>query len=376
MAQSNVILLTVNYAGSQFLNGQQRAFNIDNIASPIKLVNGLAVVPYKESRAKSYNQVETGDVVNHIVTESLSAIAAAAEGVVLLNVKARGINAGVCQRFSTAVQMVFISQRFAGSIDPLGTGASFTYHEFGATGPVYYEVEETPAAIVGSLPVGGDISGTLTPTRIPYASGIHTLSDSPMFRVVDGSNVNVAIDRGSSFRSDVAGEAEWWFSASGDGWTISTDGVTYAESFIEVIPNQLGMYHAGGADKVELTNTALFLFHTAEIAIQSPLTTFAGDVHIQNGDNIDSALVGGTVGLFNTNASLVNFGVNGGNISVASTLSMLGAKVQLTAGTTTVPSMNIATGVAPTTPSDGDIWFDGTDIKIRVGGVTKTFTLV
>lgn len=39
-------------------------------------------------------------------------------------------------------------------------------------------------------------------------------------------------------------------------------------------------------------------------------------------------------------------------------------------------SINIPSGVAPTTPSNGDIWFDGTNIFMRIGGVTKTFTLV
>jgi hypothetical protein len=46
------------------------------------------------------------------------------------------------------------------------------------------------------------------------------------------------------------------------------------------------------------------------------------------------------------------------------------------ASTTSLASFNIASGTAPTSPTNGDIWFDGTDIKMRIGGVTKTFTLV
>ena len=46
------------------------------------------------------------------------------------------------------------------------------------------------------------------------------------------------------------------------------------------------------------------------------------------------------------------------------------------ASTTTQASMNIPAGTAPTSPSNGDIWFDGTNLKMLVGGVTKTFTLV
>jgi len=39
-------------------------------------------------------------------------------------------------------------------------------------------------------------------------------------------------------------------------------------------------------------------------------------------------------------------------------------------------SLRIPSGTAPTSPVDGDIWFDGTNIQMRIGGVTKTFTLI
>lgn len=39
-------------------------------------------------------------------------------------------------------------------------------------------------------------------------------------------------------------------------------------------------------------------------------------------------------------------------------------------------SIRVTAGVAPTAPVNGDIWFDGTNLFMRVGGVTKTFTLV
>jgi hypothetical protein len=46
------------------------------------------------------------------------------------------------------------------------------------------------------------------------------------------------------------------------------------------------------------------------------------------------------------------------------------------ASTTSLASLNIPAGTAPTSPNNGDIWFDGTNLKIRIGGVTKTFTIV
>jgi len=39
-------------------------------------------------------------------------------------------------------------------------------------------------------------------------------------------------------------------------------------------------------------------------------------------------------------------------------------------------SLRIPSGTAPTSPTNGDIWFDGTDLKIRVAGVTRTIVLL
>ena len=51
-------------------------------------------------------------------------------------------------------------------------------------------------------------------------------------------------------------------------------------------------------------------------------------------------------------------------------------KLTITAGTTAASQINLASSTAPTTPNNGDIWFTGTELKIQVGGVTKTFTLI
>jgi hypothetical protein len=48
----------------------------------------------------------------------------------------------------------------------------------------------------------------------------------------------------------------------------------------------------------------------------------------------------------------------------------------MAASSTASASIRIPSGTAPTSPVNGDIWQDGTDLKIRIGGVTKTFTLV
>src|SRR6478735_4581687 len=52
------------------------------------------------------------------------------------------------------------------------------------------------------------------------------------------------------------------------------------------------------------------------------------------------------------------------------------AILNLGASTTAKSSLNIPTGTAPTSPNNGDIWSDGTNLYMRIGGVTKTFVLL
>lgn len=47
----------------------------------------------------------------------------------------------------------------------------------------------------------------------------------------------------------------------------------------------------------------------------------------------------------------------------------------LPASTTAISPIRFTSGTAPTSPVDGDMWYDGTNVKFRVGGTTKTFTL-
>ena len=62
-------------------------------------------------------------------------------------------------------------------------------------------------------------------------------------------------------------------------------------------------------------------------------------------------------------------GLGVGGASATSTV------IQLAAGTPAKSQINFAASTAPSSPSDGDFWFDGTDVKIRAAGTTKTFTL-
>lgn len=51
------------------------------------------------------------------------------------------------------------------------------------------------------------------------------------------------------------------------------------------------------------------------------------------------------------------------------------ALVKIAAGTTAKSQINLAASTAPTAPADGDIWFDGTDVCIRISGSTEKLAL-
>lgn len=80
---------------------------------------------------------------------------------------------------------------------------------------------------------------------------------------------------------------------------------------------------------------------------------------------------------FNDQAGGSSFFINGdtNNIGFGYGNTSPTAAVDVTASTTTRASLRIRNGTAPTSPNDGDIWFNGTNFQCRIGGVTKTFTV-
>jgi len=77
---------------------------------------------------------------------------------------------------------------------------------------------------------------------------------------------------------------------------------------------------------------------------------------------------------------------NSGNIKLYTGTSIGGArgKIILSGSSVDVNSrkinlntvLNLTVQTAPTTPVNGDLWFDGTNLKFVVGGVTKTITMI
>jgi hypothetical protein len=97
----------------------------------------------------------------------------------------------------------------------------------------------------------------------------------------------------------------------------------------------------------------------------------SGDLCIYN----DSVANNGDISILNDRpAGIIKFAAGGS--STAQLQIETTGKVSYAAATSAKAQINLASGTAPTSPVNGDIWFDGTDLKMRIGGVTKTFTLV
>jgi len=122
--------------------------------------------------------------------------------------------------------------------------------------------------------------------------------------------------------------------------------------------------------------------------VSSDLIVSSGSIQTNNGrfvsvqdvGGIDThfrASRGGTVWQLQTLASdEFNIEVGGGDALTidSSQNAAFAGQVNLAASTTARPSLNIPSGTAPTSPTNGDIWSDGSDLLVRLGGTTYTLT--
>lgn len=179
-------------------------------------------------------------------------------------------------------------------------------------------------AAIAAIPSG--ITGTMVANRIPYGVSASVLTTSAGL-AFDGTNV---LTIGGMTVSDNASRGR--LSPSGGILQLFTFGN----------PGLLDVYSSSGDTSLTLTvptNSVAQISTTGQTALQ-----------------IQPAATG-----------LVGIGVQ-----------VPTAKLHVAASTTARAAMNLTQGVAPTSPNDGDIWREdntNTGLKIRVNGVTKTFTL-
>jgi len=146
---------------------------------------------------------------------------------------------------------------------------------------------------------------------------------------------------------------------SGSRYQCSTGLFAFANTFL---------YGAGGQPSPAITSGSRSIFLSDASWNQTSGTADFSSFLVSTTINQTGTATGITRGLYI--APTLTSAADWRAIEVSSGITILGAS------TTAKASLRIPSGTAPTTPTNGDIWFDGTDLKMRIGGVTKTFTLI
>ena len=75
-----------------------------------------------------------------------------------------------------------------------------------------------------------------------------------------------------------------------------------------------------------------------------------------------------------TYANTIPLMMYGNGVGIGGNVGTLTSHCTIAAGTTAKSQINLTSSTAPSSPVDGDIWFDGADVKLRAGGTTYTIT--
>jgi len=142
--------------------------------------------------------------------------------------------------------------------------------------------------------------------------------------------------------------------------TFVSDILTVAGNASKIRARSFGTSEAG----LELTNSSNQVFG----GLQASESAGGGYVYI------GSFLNGFNVSFLAGNSIRMKITASTGNVGIGTTNPT--SILNLGASTLSAASLRINSGVAPTSPNEGDIWFDGADIYVRVGGINKTIQLL
>lgn len=124
-------------------------------------------------------------------------------------------------------------------------------------------------------------------------------------------------------------------------------------------------FNCGGVDRFRIDTGSINIFAAGSSAAPAVRRVTDGDTGFYWGSTANQfgITTGGTAAIFADE----NQRVGVGETSPTATL-------HLAASTTAKASLCIPSGTAPTSPVNGDIWSDGSDILVRLGGTTYTLT--
>ena len=237
----------------------------------------------------------------------------------------------------------------------------------------------------------------------PNASGkVYIYETGTTTKVAAGSALNArgGSDVANPLILDAAGEGDLWLlegaqytikiDTSADVQLSSTDGISSNDLSTWVATGSNVYYSAGqvyigassGSETLTVTGTASV---SSTLAVTGVATFTAQSVHnggiflgdsdsITLGDGNDATMkwdgsqVLLTAALVNITAA-TSFSVTTGDVDFANAGTVLTAVSK-----TTKAGINIPSGTAPTSPTEGDFWYDGTNLKFEDGIGTKTIT--
>jgi hypothetical protein len=265
----------------------------------------------------------------------------------------------------TSGTSTFVGLQFTGSINQTG-GAN------GITRGLYVNPTLTAAAdwrsIEWSNNTGWGLYGAGTAQNYLAGNlgiGTTTINNSALRvnKAITGAVTQSSIANSSTINSDVTSNA-WMYISS-----PSTQAAAFTIS--EVVHFNAFNLTIGASSAV--TNNIGFKA-TSTLTGATNNWGFYGD--IPSGTNRWNLYMNGTANNFLSGNTQIGTGALTSEKLQVNGTAKITSKMSMGAGTTSNAQINLASSTAPTSPNDGDIWFDGTNLKMQIGGLTKTFTLL
>jgi hypothetical protein len=228
----------------------------------------------------------------------------------------------------------------------------------GATGQTLVAVEIRPTFVPGAF------TPSSTAFRVADASGNVYFSAINDQRINIGggsaaSSTTVTIDRGAgAVNNDIIN-----LRASGSSlWRISATGAVTHTGTYTLTAGSIIAHAISGAFSPSSGSGNFTAFSIANTINQ---TGASGTIIIADINPTLTSVSGTGYGLLIRPTTLNN------GIGIATPTALL----DISGSTTARASLRIRSGTAPSSPNDGDIWFDGTNLSIRISGVTRTFNV-
>lgn len=266
-------------------------------------------------------------------------------------------------RETGSTRTLTITNAYSHLINPLDDyGAGFTFtnrwgiYQAGASDKNYFAANVLMGGLVDNgnrLQVYGD----------SYIRGSGAISNTTGLTIQDSNSINLFRVRNDGLINIGSVSGETYIAPTQNGSTVNKEGRGLIFSAAGIIGVQAAFtYSVGiltqGGYVMRLNSTFVAnqaSSDTTSLWITPSINQTATATHITRGLYINPTLT-----------SAVDWRA----LEISAGISILAPS------TTASATLRVPSGTAPTTPTNGDIWFDGTNLFMRIGGTTKTFTII